>query len=88
MNSSLKQVEQKGSLKNMYDFVHRNKKWFYFTKIHQAYHLTTNEEPPEWNVKSKRYVTKIILMASVGQPHFNPHYNPHYKQYFHVKLGI
>ncbi|TBU00089.1 hypothetical protein CWI36_1747p0010 [Hamiltosporidium magnivora] len=43
-----------------------------------------NEEKPERNCKSKRFITKIMFMAAVARPR----YDAHRKLYFDGKIGI
>ena len=43
-----------------------------------------NEEEPERNCKSKRFITKVMFMAAVARPR----YDSHRKHYFDGKIGI
>ncbi|TBU12761.1 hypothetical protein CWI38_0638p0010, partial [Hamiltosporidium tvaerminnensis] len=69
---------------DLYDYVHIDKKWFYLTKVKRSYYLMLNEENPERNCKSKRFITKIMFMAAVARPR----YDAHRKLYFDGKIGI
>ena len=55
----------------MYDTVHIDEKWFYLTKIKRSYYLMLDEEPPHRLVKSKRFITKVMFMATVARPQFD-----------------
>ncbi|TBU09871.1 hypothetical protein CWI38_2100p0010, partial [Hamiltosporidium tvaerminnensis] len=69
---------------DLYDYVHIDEKWFYLTKVKRSYYLMLNEENPERNCKSKRFITKIMFMAAVARPR----YDAHRKLYFDGKIGI
>lgn len=69
---------------DLYDYVHIDEKWFYLTKIKRSYYLMLNEEEPERNCKSKRFITKVMFMAAVARPR----YDTHRKHYFDGKIGI
>lgn len=51
--------------------VHLDEKWFYITKIKNTYYLLPDEEVPQRNVQSKRFITKIMFLAAVAQPRYD-----------------
>ena len=69
---------------DLYDYVHIDEKWFYLTEVKRSYYLMLNEEEPERNCKSKRFITKVMFMAAVARPR----YDAHQKHYFDGKIGI
>ena len=55
----------------MSNIVHIDEKLFYLTRTQQTYNLTLGEEKPHREIKSKRYVPKIIFMCVVAKPLFS-----------------
>ena len=69
--------------KSMHDTVHIDEKWFYLTQIKKTLYLALDEEPPERNCKSKRFITKVKFMAATARPQWDPQK----KRWFDGKIG-
>lgn len=67
-------VEHNGIF-NLYEYMHIDEKWFYMTKIKHNYYLLLDEEPPERQCKSKRFITKNMFMAAVARPRWDSQKN-------------
>ncbi|XP_074370430.1 uncharacterized protein LOC141711697 [Apium graveolens] len=55
----------------MFLIVHIDEKWFYMTRQTQKYYLLPGESEPHRKCKSKRFITKVILMSAVARPQYN-----------------
>ncbi|KAG4043847.1 hypothetical protein PC123_g20691 [Phytophthora cactorum] len=63
----------------MYDTVHVDEKLFYMTQVRRSFYLLPGEPESERSVRSKRYITKVMMLAAVARPRWVP---------FDGKLGI
>ncbi|KAH7847324.1 hypothetical protein Vadar_024741 [Vaccinium darrowii] len=70
--------------KDMYNYVHIDEKWFYMSKEAERYYIVPNENEPHRTCKSKRFITKVMILAAVAQPRFDAHGN----EEFSGKIGI
>jgi hypothetical protein len=61
-------VEPAGLFKDMVDKVHIDKKWFYITEVKRNYYVLENEAVPERQMKSKRFITKVLFMVALAWP--------------------
>lgn len=80
----LSHVNSSGLFDAMENTVHIDEKWFYMTKVNRRYYLTRDEEHPHNEVKSKRFITKVMFMAAVARPQ----YLPSGECYFNGQIGI
>ncbi|KAG2778908.1 hypothetical protein PC116_g5185 [Phytophthora cactorum] len=55
---------------NMYDTIHVDEKLFYLTAVRRRYYLP-GEEAPHRQVRSKRFITKVMMLAAVVRPRWN-----------------
>lgn len=69
---------------NMYDVIHIDEKWFYLTEDNCRYYLELDEPEPHRQVKSKRFITKVMFLAAVARPRLDPVKN----EFFDGKIGI
>jgi hypothetical protein len=77
-------VNPDGLFHDMMDKVHIDEKWFYITKTKRNYYVLDNEPLPERQVKSKKFVTKVMFMAALARPRFDRGR----RRMFDGKLGI
>ncbi|KAG3065861.1 hypothetical protein PC116_g14057 [Phytophthora cactorum] len=68
----------------MYDTVHVDEKLFYMTQVRRSFCLLPGEPKPERSVRSKRYITKMIMLAAVARPRWVSSGST----FFDGKLGI
>ncbi|XP_042026612.1 uncharacterized protein LOC121773756 [Salvia splendens] len=57
---------------SMHNIVHIDEKWFYMTKTSDRYYLLPDEDVPYKSCKSKRFITKVMFMATVSRPLCGP----------------
>lgn len=69
---------------DMFDTVHIDEKWFYLTEDQRRYYLELDEPDPHRQVKSKRFITKVMFLAAVARPRFDTFRN----EWFDGKIGI
>ncbi|KAG3207206.1 hypothetical protein PC128_g218 [Phytophthora cactorum] len=69
---------------DMYDTIHVDKKLFYLTAARRRYYLLPGEEAPHRQVRSRRYITKVMMLAAVARPRWDTASN----SYFNGKLDI
>ncbi|KAG3201002.1 hypothetical protein PC128_g4177 [Phytophthora cactorum] len=69
---------------DMYDTVHVDEKLFYMTQVRRSFYLLPGEPEPEQSVRSKRYITKVMMLAAVARPRWVPSSST----FFDGKLGI
>ncbi|KAG2926031.1 hypothetical protein C6341_g16405 [Phytophthora cactorum] len=69
---------------NMYDTIHVDEKLFDLTAVRRRYYLLPGEEAPHRQVRSKRFITKVMMLAGVARPRWNAVSG----FYFDGKLGI
>lgn len=50
----------------MINVVHIDEKWFHITEISKTFFVSLNESESYRKCKSKRFITKIIFMTTVG----------------------
>lgn len=55
----------------MYNRIHVDEKWFYMKEGKLTAIVTPDEDMPNRNTKSKRYITKVMLIAAVARPRFS-----------------
>lgn len=70
--------------KEMFDVIHVDEKWFYFTKEKRKIYLAADEDSPSRHCKSKRFITKVMFFTAVARPKWDPHK----KRLFDGKIGI
>ncbi|KAG2764654.1 hypothetical protein Pcac1_g23823 [Phytophthora cactorum] len=56
---------------NMHDTIHVDEKLFYLTAVRRRYYLLPGEEAPHRQVHSKRFITKVMMLAAVERPRWN-----------------
>ena len=61
-------IRPDGYFDPMFTRVHIDEKWFYITQCKRAYYITNEEEAPERQCQSKRFIGKIMFMAAVARP--------------------
>ncbi|KAG3014070.1 hypothetical protein PC128_g14695 [Phytophthora cactorum] len=69
---------------NMYDPIHVDEKVFFLTAVRRRYYLLPREEAPHRQVRSKRFITKVMTLAAVTRPRWNAPSG----SYYDGKLGI
>lgn len=69
---------------DMHNVVHIDEKWFNLTQIKQSYYMAPDEILPNRNVKSKRFITKVMFLSAVARPR----YDHRTKTHFNGKIGI
>ncbi|KAF0733941.1 hypothetical protein AaE_009173 [Aphanomyces astaci] len=69
---------------SMNSYVHVDEKWFYLTTVKKCFYAYDDEELPKRQLKSKRFITKVMFLAAVARPR----YDPHKKGFFDGKIGI
>ncbi|KAF7150250.1 hypothetical protein RHSIM_Rhsim02G0188400 [Rhododendron simsii] len=77
-------LEAQPMFKNMYNYVHMDKKWFYMSRESERYYLLPEEPEPHHTCKSKRFITKVKFLATIARPRFDANRNP----IFFGKIGI
>jgi transposase-like protein len=70
--------------KDMNDTIHVDEKLFYMTAVKRRYYLLPGEAAPHRQVRSKRYITKVMMLAAVGRPRWDEVSGT----FFDGKLGI
>ncbi|GMF25502.1 unnamed protein product [Phytophthora lilii] len=68
----------------MYDTIHVDEKLFYMTAVKRRYYLLPGEEAPHQQVRSKRFITEVMMLAAVARPRWDAASGT----YFDGKLGI
>ncbi|ETW09292.1 hypothetical protein H310_01684 [Aphanomyces invadans] len=71
-------------LKNMYDFVHVDEKWFFMTKVKRKFYVYEDEEMALRSAKHKNQIMKVMFFAAVARPR----YDYKSRRFFDGKLGI
>ena len=84
LNFCLSFLRNDGFFKDMYSYVHKDKKWFYIKCINQNYYLLPDKKTPKQFCKSKQFITKVMFMATVARPR----YDPNKKALFNGKISI
>ncbi|XP_047258867.1 uncharacterized protein LOC124891098 [Capsicum annuum] len=58
---------------NMFNYVHKDEKWFFLSKKVERYYLLPGEHEPDpyRSYKSKNFIPKAMFMAAVGRPRFD-----------------
>jgi hypothetical protein len=69
---------------DMFDIIHIDEKWFFLTEEQSRYYLEPDEVEPIRQIKSKRFITKVMFLAAVATPRFDSHSN----KWFDGKIGI
>ncbi|KAG6943006.1 hypothetical protein JG688_00017822, partial [Phytophthora aleatoria] len=69
---------------HMYDTVHLDDKWFNLYKANTKYYLAKYECLPYRSCPNKRYIGKVVFLATVARPR----YDFGKKRYFDGKIGI
>ncbi|KAF7123388.1 hypothetical protein RHSIM_Rhsim12G0027300 [Rhododendron simsii] len=70
--------------KDLYNYVHIDEKWFYMTKESERYYLLPEEDQPHRTCKNKRFITKVMFLATVARPRFGANGG----EEFSGKIGI
>ncbi|KAG6592671.1 Transposase, Tc1-like protein [Phytophthora cinnamomi] len=70
--------------RDMNDTIHVDEKLFYMTAVRRRYYLLPGEAEPHRQVRSKRYITKVMMLAVVGRPRWGEASG----SFFDGKLGI
>lgn len=68
----------------MYNIIHIDEKWFNMTKKNEKYYLLPDEEDPERNCSSKKFIGKVMFLAAIARPRFDAQRN----EVFSGKIGI
>ncbi|KAG3107383.1 hypothetical protein PI124_g13316 [Phytophthora idaei] len=68
----------------MDDTAHVDEKLFYMTQVRRSFYLLPGEPEPKRSVRSKRYITKVMMLAAVARPRWVPSGSTS----FDGKLGI
>ena len=68
----------------MCDWIHLDEKWFFLTQEKERYLLLLEEKNPQWCVKHKSHIIKVMFLCAVTHPRFNPSAN----SWWDGKLGI
>lgn len=68
----------------MHDVVHVDEKWFYMTKVKKNFYILPDEAECVRQVKSKRFITKVMFLVAVARPRWDPHR----KTFFDGKIGL
>lgn len=68
----------------MYNIIHIDEKWFNMTKKNEKYYLLPDEEDPERNCSSKKFIGKVMFLAAIAHPRFDAQRN----EVFSGKIGI
>ncbi len=68
----------------MYNYVHRDEKWFYMKEATSRCYMAKDEASPHREGKSKRFIQKVMFLAAVARPR----YDEEGDLIFHGKLGI
>ncbi|GAA0141214.1 hypothetical protein LIER_02409 [Lithospermum erythrorhizon] len=55
----------------MFDHVIIDEKWFYMSKETEKYYLAADELEPYRCCKSKKFITKVMFLATVARPRFD-----------------
>ncbi|KAG2784892.1 hypothetical protein Pcac1_g5242 [Phytophthora cactorum] len=51
---------------DMYDTIHVDEKLLYLTAVRRRYYLLPGEEAPHHQARSRRYITKVMILAAVA----------------------
>ena len=70
--------------KDMYNYIHVDKKWFYLMTDHQNFILVDKELPPHCSYCHKGHITKVMFLCAV----VFPQYSTATRQWWDGKLGI
>ncbi len=68
----------------MYNHIQVGEKWFYVTKTTSSIYLVEDEDPPECQIQSKRYIPKVMFLCTVARPRHDSKRN----QAFDGKVGL
>ncbi|ETL99438.1 hypothetical protein L917_03719, partial [Phytophthora nicotianae] len=55
----------------MFDTIHVDEMLFYLTEARRRYYLLPGEPIPHRQVRSKRYITKVMMLAAVVRPRWD-----------------
>ncbi|ETV65070.1 hypothetical protein H257_18119, partial [Aphanomyces astaci] len=69
---------------SMHAHVHVDEIWFFLTTVKKRYYAYEDEDLPTRQLKSKRYITKVMFLAAVARPR----YDYHNKCIFDGKIGV
>ncbi|KAG4063958.1 hypothetical protein PC123_g1219 [Phytophthora cactorum] len=56
---------------DMTDIIHVNEKYFYLTVVKRCFILLHDEPEPVRKLKSKRHITKVMMLSAVARPRYN-----------------
>lgn len=51
--------------------IHIDEKWFYMTRASQNFYMLPCEPLPHRTCKSKKFITKIMFMSTIGRPRYD-----------------
>ncbi|OWZ20461.1 hypothetical protein PHMEG_0005132 [Phytophthora megakarya] len=57
--------------KDMMDVIHVDEKYFYLTVMKRRFILLLDEPEPVRKLKSRRHITKVMMLAAVARPRYN-----------------
>ncbi|CAH9069359.1 unnamed protein product [Cuscuta europaea] len=66
-----KSVPQKPTFQTFQNVIHIDEKWFFMTKISQRLYMRLEDADPHRVCKSKRFITKVMSLGTVGRPLFS-----------------
>jgi hypothetical protein len=69
---------------DMFIYIHMDEKLFYLTEVKRRFYLLPGEPVPHRQVRSKRYITKVMMLVAVAHPRSDPTTGAE----FSGKLGI
>ncbi|ETV66062.1 hypothetical protein H257_17391 [Aphanomyces astaci] len=56
---------------DMLDYVHKDEKWFYMTKVNRQYYLWSDEDVPARKCQSKNHIIKVMFLTAVARPRYD-----------------
>ena len=78
------EVQANGKLKEMYDRVYLDEKWFKLTEASTRYYVGKDEPLPVRRGTSRRHITQVMFLVVVAKPR----YDYHRKTMWDGKIGI
>ncbi|KAF0724137.1 hypothetical protein AaE_009806, partial [Aphanomyces astaci] len=58
---------------DMNSYIHVDEKWFFLTHVKRKFYAYKEEIIPTSRVKSKRFITKVMFLATVARPRYDFH---------------
>ena len=62
------EVKENGELKDLYNRVYLDEKWFKITEANTRYYLGNDETPPVRRGTSRKHITKVMFLVVVAKP--------------------